>query len=258
MKDWEIFEQDCINYLNKKYGKLNLKFISKGGSDSTSADIEVIKNGKSLFFIESKMPIAQSGQFVLLDSGKEFYYSDLNKSEENEFSAFIKDFINNNYACYKNVSTSSMSLNIDPIFFSNWIKNYYNHKKVKYIITKSNNGFVVFNLNKYDNYFSINGNFRRKKSGSRELAKKNIEAFKEITKIPSVEIKGKKVYVDSFYEYQNKVIDICGDKIEIREKNEKLEVRTLGNTDNPNVIFSISLVKNQEHSDLIEFENEFF
>ena len=41
-------------------------------------------------------------------------------------------------------------------------------------------------------------------------------------------------------------------------KDNLFEIRRLSNTKNANVIFSISLMKEQAENDLIEFESEFF
>ena len=65
MKDWENFEIDCTNYLNKKFGKY-AKFIHQGGADSTVPDILVKAQNGSSFYIDAKKSPAQCGLIVLL------------------------------------------------------------------------------------------------------------------------------------------------------------------------------------------------
>ncbi|WP_313018939.1 hypothetical protein [Acetoanaerobium noterae] len=59
---------------------------------------------KSLFYIEAKMPSAQSGQFVLLPDSdkKEFVFSPRNKSKIDENVQFIIDHMNKNFSKYEN------------------------------------------------------------------------------------------------------------------------------------------------------------
>ena len=61
----ELFELECLEYLQNKYRYENVHFHHNGGMDSTMSDISVIKNGKVAFFIEVKDNTAQSGQFVV-------------------------------------------------------------------------------------------------------------------------------------------------------------------------------------------------
>ena len=64
----ELFELECLEYLQNKYNYENVHFNHNGGMDSTMSDISVIKNGKIAFFIEVKDNTAQSGQFVVSSS----------------------------------------------------------------------------------------------------------------------------------------------------------------------------------------------
>ena len=42
----ELFELECLEYLQNKYRYENVHFHHNGGMDSTMSDISVIKNGK--------------------------------------------------------------------------------------------------------------------------------------------------------------------------------------------------------------------
>ena len=90
---WKIFEEECLKYLNGKYGNY---FKLQGKSNSTVSDIYFNGEGNS-FYIEAKMPTAQCGQFVLLPSveNKKLMYSNKNKTQQNEFSDEVIKFINN-------------------------------------------------------------------------------------------------------------------------------------------------------------------
>ena len=86
MEQWEEFEIQCTNYLNKKFGTY-AEFIHQGGSDSTIPDILVNTNSGNSFFIEAKHSPAQCGQFVLLPNleTKSFEYSTLNVNCINKY-----------------------------------------------------------------------------------------------------------------------------------------------------------------------------
>lgn len=95
MDDWKIFELECVDYLNKQYGG---GFKHLGYSDSTVSDIEY-KSGLNSFYIEVKMPVAQSGQFVLLvdQENREFVFSSRNKTKRDESVDFIIEHMNENF-----------------------------------------------------------------------------------------------------------------------------------------------------------------
>lgn len=93
MSDWRQFELECVDYLKKQYGNF---FEHLGFSDSTTSDIKYNRGDKS-FFIEAKMPQAQSGQFVLLPDlkNRKFIFSPRNKSEMDKvkFSVIDSDYM---------------------------------------------------------------------------------------------------------------------------------------------------------------------
>ena len=51
----ELFELECLEYLQNKYRYENVHFHHNGGMDSTMSDISVIKNGKVAFFIKKRL-----------------------------------------------------------------------------------------------------------------------------------------------------------------------------------------------------------
>lgn len=79
MKEWEILEEECLNYLKNKYP--TIKFTLLGKEDSTKSDI-LVKTINLEFYIEVKSKISQCGQFVLIPNYKNnvFIYSRKNKA----------------------------------------------------------------------------------------------------------------------------------------------------------------------------------
>ena len=51
----ELFELECLEYLQNKYRYENVHFHHNGGMDSTMSDISVIKNGKVAFLLRLKI-----------------------------------------------------------------------------------------------------------------------------------------------------------------------------------------------------------
>lgn len=263
METWRIFENSCTNFLNEKYGDNILIFKGSGMSDSTKSDIAVLQNNKLRFFIECKMSKAQSGQFVLLDKGSYFVFSPQNKSEENEFSDMILEYINTNYEIYKDVSTAATRINLPGSIYAAWIKKHYQSKDVKYVITADNhNNYIIFPIEKYGEYFNISANFRVKRSGSRDLSKNYEYDLKTLVENKygpcKIQWDGKKAYCvlnayipdktklyGTYYRYQLNMIE-----------PNIYQVRMLSNTNNSNVIFSIELAQMQQRNDLILFEKD--
>lgn len=261
MEKWKKFELECTEYLNKKYGN---KFIHQGFSNSTVSDIKYENNSKT-FYIEAKMPSAQSGQFVLLPDyeNKEFIFSPRNKTEQDENTDFIIQYMNNDFEKFSKIGTSGEDIDIDQSIFKDWIINTYRQKKVKFIITKGSD-YIILPLEKYGNYFSISAKYRIKRSGSNPLPKYlrndickqlNQLDIKYTTVDNSKEgLETKKFYINSktnvdrfIFPFENNNFMLSFDKDDI------YEVRKLGKTQNPNVIFSIYLLKEQDPADLKNF-----
>lgn len=261
MNPGEQFEIDCYNYLLSKYGPI---FMRQGGMDSTTSDIAVIKNNRTNFYIEAKSPEAQSGQFVLLpdEENERFVFSPRNHSEPNDMTDIIINYMNEDFYKFNNAGTAGAALNIDTRIFADWIINHYENRNVKYVISNyPGQGFVIFPIRKFSEYFSINATYRIKKSGSSEPSKKDlnivVDLFKKAYPSSSFESDGKKLFVSiSSQVSQNKfVLDKYTYYLSPQSENY-YEIRKLSNTNNMNVIFSISLIETQGIGDLQEFEND--
>lgn len=262
MRPGEQFELRCYEYLKRHYKSKETDFLREGGMDSTKSDIAVIKNGKIDFYIEAKDASAQSGQFVLLpDEEKEvFVFSPRNHSKPNEMTDIIINYMNNDFQHFNNAGTAGQTLNIDTGVFADWIIEHYKEKNVKYVIS-CDRDYVIFPIRKFERYFNIIANYRIKKSGSGEPAKKDIPAVKQIIKSYYTTARfyqeEKKLFVD-LSEKNDKDKFVMGNyTYYLSERNsDNYEVRRLSNTYNMNVIFSIELIKTQDEKDLEEFESD--
>ncbi len=260
MKPGELFETECYEYLKSRYTTAHTSFQHLGGMNSTLSDIAVVKSGKIVYFIEAKMSEAQSGQFVLIpdEDSEMFIFSPKNHSEPNEMTKKIISYMNLNFKEFNNAGTAGKTLKINTDIFSDWIIQHYQANNVKYFISYKN-GYVIFPIHKFDEYFSIEAKYRIKKSGSREPASKNISSVKaEILKIypEALFSQNQKKLFASISERVFKERFILGDYTYFLSLHEPgiYEVRCLSNTKNMNVIFSVSLKKGQEKADLDEFE----
>ncbi|EGT0000593.1 hypothetical protein I9Y31_002907 [Clostridium perfringens] len=259
MSNWSSFEEECTDFLNTKYSNSSLFFKHVGGSNSNISDIQIIKDNSIKGYIEAKMSLAQSGQFVLLknDTDSAFIYSPLNKSPLTPSAQIIINYINSNYNNFKDVNTNSLGINLPSNIFTDWITQHYLDKGALFIITSSFNGkLIVFKTEDFGKYFTIKANFRRKKSGSSNLPTSHYDSvFNYLNTIfNSKNIKTdflksestKKYYINlntdtSFDKYQFTINNVSY-QLSAKQNsnyNNLYEIRKLGSTNNPNVIFSI-------------------
>ncbi len=252
--NWQIFETNALNYLKKEYTDCTFNLL--GGSNSNCSDIQVIKNN-NIFYLEAKMPNSQSGQFVLLKNDDHFVYSPENKSSINPYSRIILNFINTNFDNFKNVGSSPIQIKMKEKIFYDWIIDSYHQKGAKGFISYFKNTFFIFPINNLDKYFHVSASFRRKKSGSSKLGKKYIEEIKNSPYFKNDEVKiiNNDVYIISNNTSINRSkFKLNNFFIQLTEETKGVFlVRKLSNTNNANVIFSISL-KNELSSDILKFK----
>lgn len=251
MSNWKDFEKECCDYLNSTYGNNGVSFLNSGASDSTAPDIVLRKNGEQLFNIEVKMPIAQSGQFVVLNDGNEFIFSSKNKSNANDAEAFV-EYMNNNFEKFKDVSTDGINVNMPEDEYLKWMVCHYMNKNEKFVITKGKLGFIIFPIEKYVDYFQTSCLYRIKDSGSTNVPHKYYRMLEN-------HFSGEELYYDGKYlvlRTKNKhvekskfevggVIFIISDKT-----NDGYKLTKKGKTQNPNIIFTIKLKQEQQVNDL--------
>lgn len=259
MKPGAEFELKCYRYLKDHYTTKNTTFLHEGGMNSTKSDIVAIKNGKVDFYIEAKDALAQSGQFVVLrnDATETYLFSPRNKSTPNEMTEIIINYMNQNFHYFKNAGTKGAPLNIDSKIFADWIIEHYQNKQVKYVISYKQD-YIIFPIRKFQKYFKISANYRKKKSGSRKPAKKDLENIKQLIQT---------YYSTSVFTQTNGKLFVSISEPITQTKFPfdnytyylseqypgKYEVRKLSNTQNMNVIFSVELNNIQDDVDLDEF-----
>lgn len=274
MENWEICEKECFEYLKLKYANKNCSFEHNGGSDSTKSDILLKKNRIACFYIESKMPNAQCGQFVVLkdDERKTFFYSSKNHYEENLQSKVIIEEMNKQFDFYKNPGTKGIELDMFMSYFYDWVYHFYtDNKKAKYFIiekelgNQSSDNFIIFPVQRLYKYITVNAKYRTKKSGSANPTENNFEDIKFAVKsegftVSKLIIKSKYVFAE--LDAAPAIYKMSGENYKYQFKYEKknlFKVTRLARTCNSNVIFDISPIGElkQNEKDLETFEAEF-
>lgn len=253
--NWKTFENECVAFLKKKYGD---KFEQQGKSDSTVSDILYRGEGRE-FYIEAKMPKAQCGQFVLLPNlkNRKFEYSPKNKTDENKYTKKIVKYMNDNFNIFCDSGTTGTNIDMEKSVFYNWIVNYYKEKGVEFFITKENNKFIIFPIDKFSKYYNVKAKYREKKSGSSSLNTSNKIDFEYAMETADLNFKFNGLDIVSEAELDK--INVSGRKYDylIKKNGNKYKVRKLSNTRNANVIFSIELIDydvEQQKKDIIQFE----
>ncbi|QPJ86418.1 hypothetical protein HH195_11130 [Sarcina sp. JB2] len=254
---WELFEIECTEFLNYKFNDLGFTFTRKGGTNSTETDIAIMKNGAELSCIEAKMPNSQAGQIVILIKDGKFVFSESSVAPNNIFTQSIIDYINDNFDKYNGVSTSSIKIDLDEdILYSRIIEHYTNVKKSEFFITGDikTGHKAIFKCNELKNYFSISAVLRRKRSGTSDLPKKyrktHLPLINESLSNKSIFITNTTEKSSKFYITLNKEIKetsaqyITCDEFDIflaPEDDYTYRVKKRSNTNNPNVMFELSL-----------------
>ena len=253
MKKWENFERDISDYVNDLLRNYDITVRKLGSSDSTIPDIEIVLNkSNKKFFIETKMPLSQTSQFVVEIKNGQFIYGSKNKFKSNKFSEEIIELLNNDFDFYKNVTQTGMVVPVPETIAVGWIASNMENKNVKFIISiDSSNNKKIIPLNEFDAFFNIKTILRRKKSGSQSIPKRFYDDFKRqienrFTKykifsennklfisIP-VDLSKKECYIES-----NLLND--GKRYFLSQKDKNIyEVKLTSATNNPNIIFELS------------------
>ena len=256
MAGWQSFEQECCNYLNRAYGSNRVRFICDGGSDSTSPDIIVIIDGVNKFNIEVKSPQAQSGQFVVLNENDELIFSPRNKSDIEDARPFLA-YMNANYDKYAIATTAGADLDMNPDEYNEWIIGHYLRRRVKFVITRDAFSFIILPIEKYGEYFDTSCTYRIKKSGSNEVPKSIAYSVAELFDGVTYRYElGKKLCVVSSKRYTKGTKLTLGTydyMVSAVLDDGALYIRRLSNTNNANVIFTITLKTGQKEYDLEKF-----
>lgn len=256
MKKWKDFEDEMTSYLQQMLNAYDVLIKQYGSADSTIPDIEITMNSNhKKFYVEIKMPVSQTSQFVVEIKDGKFVYGSKNKFKENQYSNEIIHILNDNFKLYSKVAQSGMMVPVpDAIAFGLVVSNMKN-KNVEFVISVDTNGNKkVFSLDQFNQFFNIKTIFRRKKSGSQALPKAYYEDFKKQVALTFEKYKynlstsGKKLILElpvnlnknECYLDSNVLPD--GKRYFLSNKgNGKYEVKITSVTNNPNIIFELSL-----------------
>lgn len=240
---WEKFETDCAAYLQNTFGEY-ADFELRGGSNSNDSDIAVKTKSGNNFNIEVKSASAQCGQFVLFpnDERKCFEYSSVKLFQKTGASNEIVDYMNRNFYEYCDLESGSKNIDMPSYVFAECIIDIYKRKNTKFIITGSN---TILFLEDIEDYFDITACYRVKRSGSHPVGKTKandiIDYIQNNYNVTSAEpTDDGRVFVISNQNLNNVNFGI-GDPFvyQFADKGGKYEVRKLGNTASPTVIFKI-------------------
>ncbi|KNG79123.1 hypothetical protein [Mycoplasma sp. HU2014] len=254
---WEQFEKKALEFLKNNFSHPN-NFSLEGKSNSNTSDI-LYKDHTNKFYIEVKMPISQSGQFVLNEDkqNKKFIYSDKNKSKLNEFSEEILTYMNGNFSFFSEYKKTKAEISLDKQIFYNWIINYYENKNVKFIITLYESKYIIFPIYKLSSYFNVFAIYREKQSGSRRLSIKNLDDFKKALQENQIKYTFEDVDIRSEQDLDNLVIRSENNRYLLKWKDDRYDIRHLSNIRNSNVIFSLKLFKKLDENMLKEDSKHF-
>lgn len=272
MGDWKEFEKLSVDFLKSNIRNKDISIKHFRNSDSTKSDILVTfnKSGKS-FYIETKMPISQTSQFVVELDDNKFIYGKNNTFKTNEYSEIIIDLLNKNFDYYKNVGKRGMEVSVPPDIALGWIKSNMNNKNVKFVMSKDSKGKIVsIPLENFNDFFDIKTILRRKRSGTNKLSKKYYDDFIKNIKINfknniiKIYTKNNRLFVKFDMELSKEDCYIESDLLlEKRYYLSKIDkntyqVKLTSSTNNPNIIFELSANAENDFSidDLINYINE--
>lgn len=259
MKKWEDFESEMTGYLQQMLKDYDVLVKQYGNADSTIPDIEItINSNKKKFYVETKMPASQTSQFVVEIKDNKFVYGNKNKFKSNQYSEEIINILNENYKLYSNVAQTGMVVPVPETIAFSWIASNMKNKNVKFIISVDNEGNKkVFSLDQFNKFFNIKTIFRRKKSGSQDLPKTYYDDFKKHLDLRfskydySLNTNGKKLFLEIPLDLSKSECYIDSDVLPDGKRyflsnkgNGKYEVKITSSTNNPNIIFELSLKDN--------------
>lgn len=248
MKDWEEFEQNATEFLQR----LSPDFIFRniGNKVSNAPDIEVLNlQNHKIFNIEAKYTPSQAGQIVVLDNNGVFQYSTKSKNIEVQATSILIEHLNINYSTYVDVSQSAIPISIHEDILYSFIEEQYRIKNNEWIIASNRTSSLtstsvcLIPISEIRNNFFVSAVLRRKKSGTSEVPKFMRDRAREIVSsifhAPKFEEDGKKIY---FYGDIGHHPLQLPENLYLSEKGmNKYEIRKRSNTNNANIMFSLEL-----------------
>ncbi len=259
MTEWEKFENQIAKYIQDMLSNYDVLVKKLGSADSTLPDIEItINSNGNKIYLEVKMPTAQTSQFVVTIQDNKFVYGKNNEFPSNKYSDEIIDILNKNFELYGEVKQKGLNVPVPDLIANNWIVSNMENKNVKFVASADYEGNKkVFPINEFNNFFDIKTILRRKKSGSREVPKKDYNDFKEHIALKfsdyeyTFEVQDKKLYINLPLDlkrsdcYIESELFSDGKSYFLSNKgNGKYEARLTSSINNINIIFEINLKYN--------------
>lgn len=269
---WEDSENKTKIYLEKKiseWAKNNDKFKkihinSKGGSDSTAPDVEIFKNNKIIFNIEIKENNSQIGQFVIIPdhSTRKFVLGDIRGDKTRTIE--INEYMNKNFNDYKKPTSKGLVLKCSNKIIYKCIKKFLEDTNNKYIACKINKTFKIIHYKQFSNFFSAKAIYRKKKSGSSPVSNKSFNKLKKYIKdkFDSKDVKFAKkkklLFKSQINNLFGKYFLLDDDKYFIAKKkyDDFYRITKTGKTNNPNVIFVISMKEENKKDNIDLFKKD--
>lgn len=243
---WQEFEEQCCEWLRYHFGDL-ATFDLMGGSNSNVSDILVTLPNEVKFYIEVKDRKSQCSQFVLTPdfSMHEFVYSVGNKLEMNPFTSHLIEYMNEHFNDFCKPTTAGKIIDPKASEAAGHIRYQHMVKGVEFFISHNNLGYCLIPLSFFGYYFDIEAVYRRKKSGSHDIAKKDEDSLNRwlIDKYNLSCLKqGRDFLTDLKPHMVGETFEIEGNRYMFREEEGgKMSLRGLSSTANPSVIFTITL-----------------
>ena len=224
----------------------------------------VIQKNVFLFSIECKFKNSQAAQFVVLHNKKErkFLFSNKNKASEDRCREII-DHMNQNYQEYS--KGDSQKLDVDKRIMFKSVISHYKEKNVKFFLSSKfdgdfeNNFIKIIKIDDIDKHFEINGVYRRKRSGTRQASKSDLEMAKPHLRniFNNYELNNRegRMFIATNEETNNKKFG-ANQEFYLSEKEYGYELRKRSTTQNRNIIFSLSFQPADKKSNLELILNE--
>lgn len=255
MEKWEIFEEESTKYLNENYGDL-LKYKKMGSSNSNVPDIIAYYKGEKVFSIEAKLSIAQSGQIVVFSENGKLRLSDKSvKNINNDYTYKIIEYFNNNNLNLPKAQ-KGITLNIPLNIGFGWLKEHYRANNSEFIITSDrlNDYKALIDIKNIEQYFKFECVMRRKRSGSRHIARKKSDESINILKkyldeigneIKEVSKINGKTYVRLSNEVNKRKDRYFGERLylsPIKNCEHQYFIKQTSDTNNLNIMFEIEYI----------------
>ena len=208
-----------------------------GGSDSTIPDIR-IDTGKESFYVDSKMDVAQAGQFALQYRDGKFSYSSRNKAGVTEANSHIVDTINE--MGIDPDKQTELEFDSSNEVFTEHLCNLWREAEVRALVTDK----VLTPIERINENYVVTGSVRPKYSGSSNFGKSSPDEFvsflsKETGSDIEVKQDGSDLYVYGQGMEDNQRLEFGGRRYKLAKKGDGFRVRKLSDTRSMTVIFKL-------------------